>query len=77
MSKLNKNKLYRVKEKTDRKGRICYKVQAAESKWDAFFGVWIDYEKDNNTLDEAIAQIEAIDGFKLKKEKIVHKELRN
>lgn len=77
MSKFHRNKLYRVKEKTDRKGRICYKVQAAESKWDAFWGVWIDYEKDNNTIDEAISQIEIIDSFKLKKEKVVHVERRD
>lgn len=77
MGKFHKNKLYRVKEKTDRSGRVCYKVQASESKWDAFFGFWVDYEKDNDTLDEAVSQIEMIDSFKLKKEKVVHTERRN
>lgn len=77
MSDFHKNKLYRVKEIVDREGRTCYKVEAAKSKWFAFLGEWIGYDKDNSTLDEAIKQIEIIDEYKVKKEKVVHTEIRD
>lgn len=76
MSRFHKNKIYRVKEKTDRGGVTRYQVQATESKWDVFFGIWDDYDKLNNTLDEAIDQIKCIDSVMLVKEKIVHTEER-
>jgi len=68
------NKFYQVVEKIDRQGRKKYVVRAANNKFDLLFGIWINYTKENDTLDEAIEQIQSIDKFKLKSEKIVYKE---
>jgi len=76
VTKFHKNKIYRVNEKTDRQGNVAYKVESVDSFIDALLGLWSEYEKENKSLDEAIEQIKFIDGYKLKKEKIVHKEIR-
>jgi len=68
------NKFYQVVEKIDRQGRKKYVVRAANNKFDLLFGIWTNYTKENDTLDEAIEQIQSIDKFKLKSEKIVYKE---
>jgi hypothetical protein len=72
----HKNTYYRVKQKTDRQGAARFIVQSANSLLDVIFGSWDDYQKENFTLEEAISQIEAIDKYRLKKEKIVHFEKR-
>jgi len=76
VTKFHKNKIYRVNEKTDRQGNVAYKVESVDSFIDAIFGLWSEYEKENKSLDDAIMQIEFIDRYKLKNEKIVHKEIR-
>lgn len=72
----HKNKIYRVKEKTNRQGDVKYVVEAADSFIQSIFGIWIEYTKENDTLEDAIEQIEFVDKYKLKKEQIVHKETR-
>jgi hypothetical protein len=71
----NKNKIYRVREKVDRQGRTKYIVQAAESFMGAFFGLWNEYKKENDTEEEAVDQIAFIDKFRLKKERTVYRKV--
>lgn len=74
MSKFHKNKLYRVKEKTDIFGRKAYIVESAKSKIDAFLGFWDEYNKENEDLQGAIDQIKTVNTFKLKSEKVVYRK---
>lgn len=70
---MNKNKFYRVVEKTDRNGSTIFEVQAAPSKIDVLFNTWIIYEKENKSLNEAISHIKALHGFSIKSKKVVYK----
>ena len=69
---MNKDKYFKVKEKTNRNGKVIYQVFGAESKFDAIFGFWSKYHKENDSLDEAIQQIKLLHGWGLKSEKTVY-----
>jgi hypothetical protein len=74
MDKFHNNKIYRVKEKIDRQGKCVYQVQACANLFESIFGIWSDYSKENETIESAIEQIQFIDKYKLKTEKVVYKE---
>ena len=70
---MNKNKFYRVVEKTDRNGDTIFEVQAAECKIDVLFNTWSIYEKKNKSLNEAIKHIKNLHGWSMKSKKVVYK----
>lgn len=65
--------IYRVEKTTDMEGRFSYKVQETKNWISALFGDWIDYEKKNKSLTDAINQIETIYRYSVKKKEIVYK----
>ncbi len=71
---MNKNKYYRVKKKVDRSGNTVYQVEACEGFWGIVFGMWMQYTKENPSLDDAISQVESLAGWKLESEKVVYKK---
>lgn len=70
----HKNKIYRVKEKKNRKGETRFIVESADSFIGSIFGLWSEYVAENETLDDAINHIKFLDGYRLESEKVVYKE---
>jgi len=73
----HKNKIYRVKELIDISGKKAFVVQAAGNLIEAFLGIWKTYAKENDSLNDAINQIESIHRARIKSDRIVHKETKN
>jgi hypothetical protein len=75
-SRFNKDKYLRVIQKTDMQGLTVFKVQSARNLFDVILGIWDDYQKENETLEQAINQIQIIYKHSLTKQKVVHFEKR-
>ena len=71
---MNKAKYFRVKKIVTRNGETIYKVQSADNIFEFIFNIWDEYKKDNDTLDEAVKQIETINKYKIEDEKVVYKK---
>ena len=71
---MNKAKYFRVKKKTSRNGQVIYQTESANTFIEMIFGMWDEYTKENETLEEAISQIETINNYKIEDEKTVFKK---
>ena len=70
----HKNKYFRVKRRVKNSGNTIFQVYACDNIIELIFGVWTEYTKHNESLEEALLQIQTINSIRLKEEKIVHKE---
>lgn len=73
MNTFNKEKYFRVVYKKDALGRQIYEVQSCANFIELLFGLWLPYEKENKSINEAVEQIQTISGYKTVLEKVVYK----
>ena len=70
---MNRYKYFKVVEFVRRDGVIKYKVFGTQCKFSMFFGLWVEYQKENETLVDAISQIEYICKCGVESKHIVYK----
>ena len=71
---MNKFKYFKVKKITTREGKTVYVVFAAQNILEVIFGVYVEFKKENKTLDGALHQIETINQFRIESEETVYKK---
>lgn len=70
---MNSCKYFKVVEFVRRDGVVKYKVFGTESKFSMFFGLWVEYQKENETLVDAISQIQDIYKWGVESKQIVYR----
>jgi hypothetical protein len=71
---MNRHKYYRVREIKNNKGEIVFYVEACQTWIEKFLGVWTEYTKKNETIEEAEDHIKSLVSWKVVSDKTVYKK---